>query len=44
MASGKRCERCEHWLKTNIHGTEGKCKRKGIQTKWDQACDQFMPK
>ena len=42
--SDKRCEKCEHWVKTNWHGTEGKCRMKNTQTKWDQTCSKFLPK
>lgn len=44
MTPDKRCERCEHWFKTNIHGTEGKCSVRGEQTKWNQTCSQFLRK
>ena len=44
MASDKRCEVCEHWVKTNFHGTEGKCKIAGDQTKWNQTCSKFLRK
>ena len=45
MASEKRCEVCVWWVKTNMHGTEGKCKRKNKMTKWNQGCpDQFVRK
>jgi|GEM_PF-3279278 len=44
MTPEKRCELCEHWVKTNWHGTEGKCKVRLEQTKSNQTCSQFMKK
>ncbi len=42
MASDKRCELCVNWVKTNWHGTEGKCKARDEITKSSQTCPQFL--